>query len=68
MTTVAAIKKGNRISIASDSLALLGTRKELDGTHVYKEGKIIQAGPNYIGIAGHFSWNLVFFIIFLNKQ
>ncbi|MGA8164432.1 MAG: hypothetical protein WB791_05315 [Waddliaceae bacterium] len=60
MTTLAAVKKGKRLCIASDSLALFGFRKEITGIHVEDEGKIIQIGPNYVGIAGHPSWNLIF--------
>lgn len=59
MTTIAAVKKGKRLCIASDSLTLFGSRKEMTGIHVEDEGKIIQIGSNYIGIAGHPSWGLL---------
>ncbi len=59
MTTVAAVKKGKRLCIASDSLALFGSRREVDGKHVYGEGKFIQIGANYIGMSGHPSWDLI---------
>ncbi len=59
MTTIAAVKKGKRLCIASDSLTLFGSRKELSGQHVYGEGKFIRVGSNYIGMAGHPSWELI---------
>jgi ATP-dependent HslUV protease, peptidase subunit HslV len=58
MTTICAVKKGKRLCIASDSLALFGSRKEIDGKHVY-DGKIIQIGQNFVGASGHPSWGLI---------
>ena len=68
MTTIAAVKKGKRLCIASDSLALFGSRKEIDGKHVCGAGKIIQVGQNYIGAAGHPSWNLILKHYFLKQK
>lgn len=59
MTTICAVKKGKRLCIASDTLTLFGSRKEISGKHVYGEGKIIQVGSNYIGTSGHASWGLI---------
>lgn len=68
MTTVAAVKKGRRLCIASDSLALFGSRKEIDGKHVYGKGKIIQVGSNYIGMSGHPAWGLILNYYFLKLK
>lgn len=59
MTTIVAVKKGKRLCIASDSLSMFGSRKEIGGKHVYNDGKIIKLGQNYVGLAGHHSWNLI---------
>lgn len=68
MTTIAAVKKGKRLCLASDSLTLFGSRKEIAGIHVEEKGKIIQVGANYIGIAGHPSWSLIFKHYFSKKK
>lgn len=67
MTTICAVKKGKRLCIASDSLALFGSRKEIAGKHVY-DGKIIQIGQNYVGISGHPSWELILNHYFSQKR
>jgi ATP-dependent HslUV protease, peptidase subunit HslV len=59
MTTIAAVKKGKRLCIASDTLARFGSRKEIADKHVYGNGKIFRIGPNFIGMAGHPSWELI---------
>lgn len=59
MTTVVAVKKGKKVCIASDSLSVFGTRKELFGADVTGVSKIIKLGPNFIGLSGHPSWALV---------
>ena len=68
MTTIAAVKKGKLLCIASDTLALFGTRKEIAEKHVYDDGKILQIGPNYVGIAGHPSWGLILSRYFSKKK
>ncbi|MDP1834323.1 MAG: hypothetical protein Q8K75_00190 [Chlamydiales bacterium] len=68
MTTIVAVKKEKRICIASDTLTLFGERKEIAEKHVYDEGKILQIGNNFIGIAGHSSWSLVFKHYFSKKK
>lgn len=68
MTTIAAVKKGKYVCIASDALTLFGSRKEIDGKHVYGEGKIVRLGSNYIGIAGHPSWDLIINHYFLKLR
>lgn len=68
MTTICAVKKGKRLCIASDTLTLFGSRKEVAGKHVYREGKIIQIGSNYIGTSGHASWGLVLNHYFSKKK
>jgi ATP-dependent HslUV protease, peptidase subunit HslV len=59
MTTLAAVKKGKRLCLASDGMGIFGSRKEEFGKHVYKKGKWIAIGPNLVGISGHASWSLV---------
>ncbi len=59
MTTIAAVKKGKRLCLASDSLAIFGSRKEESGRHVQEEAKCISIGPNVIGMSGQPSWSLV---------
>lgn len=68
MTTIAAVKKGKRLCIAADTLTLFGSRKEVAGKHVYRDGKIIQIGSNYIGTSGHASWGLVLNHYFSKKK
>lgn len=68
MTTVAAVKKGKRLCLASDTLTTLGSRKEVAGQHVSKKGKIIRIGPNYLGSSGHASWSLVLSHYFSKKK
>lgn len=68
MTTIAAVKKGNRLSLASDSLSIFGSRKEEVGNHVYGEGKFIEIGQNLVGISGHPSWSLVLTNHFLRQK
>lgn len=68
MTTIVAIKKEKRICIASDTLTLFGVRKEIAGKHVYDEGKILQIGDNFVGIAGHPSWKLILRRYFSKKK
>jgi ATP-dependent protease HslVU (ClpYQ) peptidase subunit len=67
MTTICAVKKGKRLCIASDSLALFGSRKEIAGKHVY-DSKIIQIDQNYVGMAGHPSWELILNHYFSQKE
>lgn len=68
MTTLAAVKKGKKVCLASDSLSIFGSRKEESGRHVYEEGKILQIGPNFIGMAGHTSWKLILKEYFSQKK
>ncbi|MBS0621413.1 MAG: hypothetical protein JSR80_00420 [Verrucomicrobia bacterium] len=68
MTTVVAVKKGQRACIASDSLAIYRSTKELDGKHVYGNGKMIQIGPNYIGTSGDPIWALILNHYFLTYR
>lgn len=68
MTTITAVKKGKRLCIASDALTLFGSRKEISGKHVYREGKIIQIGSNYLGTTGHPSWELILNHYFSNNN
>jgi len=68
MTTIAAVKKGKRLCLASDTLTTVGPRKEIADKHVSKKGKIIQIGPNYIGATGHASWSLVLTHYFSKKK
>lgn len=68
MTTVVAIRKGQRLCIASDTLALFGSRKETAQKHVYDNGKIIQIGPNFVGMTGHSSWELILKHYFFKKN
>lgn len=68
MTTVAAVKKGKRLCLASDSLSTFGSRKEEGGNHVHEEGKFIEIGPNCVGISGHPSWSLVLTNYFSRKK
>lgn len=68
MTTVAAVKKGNKLCLASDTLITLGSRKEVADQHVSNKGKIIQIGPNYLGSSGHASWGLVLSHYFSKKK
>lgn len=59
MTTICAVKKGKRLCIASDTLTLFGSRKEVAEKHVFDHGKIIRIGSNFVGICGHPSWELI---------
>jgi ATP-dependent HslUV protease, peptidase subunit HslV len=59
MTTICAVKKGKRLCIATDTLTSFGSRKEVANKHVYDPGKIIQIGPNFVGVSGHASWALI---------
>ena len=68
MTTLVAVKKGKKICLASDSLSVFGSRKEEAGKHVYGAGKILEIGPNLVGIAGHASWGLILADYFLKKK
>lgn len=68
MTTICAVKKGKRLCIASDTLTLFGSRKEVSGKHVHRDGKIIQLGSNYIGASGHHSWGLILDHYFSEKK
>jgi ATP-dependent HslUV protease subunit HslV len=68
MTTIAAVKKGKRLCIASDGLSTFGSRKETGGTHIHEEGKFIEIGPNLVGISGHSSWRLVLKNYFSGKK
>lgn len=68
MTTIAAVKKGNKLCLASDTLMTLGNRKEVADQHVSNKGKIIQIGPNYLGSSGHASWGLVLSHYFSKKK
>ncbi len=68
MTTIAAVKKGKRLCIASDTLTRFGSRKEIAEKHVYGNGKIIKIGPNFIGFSGHPSWELILNHYFSKKK
>lgn len=68
MTTIAAVRKGKKVCIASDTLTTFGTRKEIAEKHVCKKGKIIKIGPNFIGTTGHASWGLILSNYFSNKK
>lgn len=68
MTTIAAVKKGKRLCLASDSLTIFGSRKEESGKHVQEEEKFIEVGPNLVGISGHPSWGLVLTDYFSKKK
>ena len=59
MTTIFAVKKGKRLCIASDTLTLFGSRKEVAEKHVSDHGKVIRIGSNFVGICGHPSWELI---------
>lgn len=68
MTTIVAVKKQKQCYLAADNLTIFGARKEVSGQHVYDSGKIIQVGPNQIGIAGHPSWALILMRYFADKK
>ncbi|MCH9626289.1 MAG: hypothetical protein S4CHLAM123_14850 [Chlamydiales bacterium] len=68
MTTIAAVKKGQRLCIAADTLACFGSRKEIAEKHVYDNGKIVQIGQNFVGFAGHPSWELILNHYFSKKK
>lgn len=68
MTTICAVKKGKRICIASDSLARIGSRKEILDNHVQGDGKILKIGSNFIATAGHPSWELILKQYFLERK
>lgn len=68
MTTLVAVQKNGRRCIASDSLTLFGSRKEISGKHVGSSEKIFQIGHNYIGISGHASWPLILKHYFSGKK
>lgn len=68
MTTIVAVKKGKRLCIASDTLTCFGSRKEVAEKHVYREGKIIQIGPNCVGTAGQHSWGVILNHYFSKKK
>lgn len=59
MTTILAVKKKNKLCIASDSLSVFGSRKEESGKHTHAEEKFFQLGKNIIGVAGHHAWDLI---------
>ncbi len=68
MTTLVAVKKGKRLCLASDSLAIFGSRKEESGRHIHEEAKFISIGPNLVGMSGHPSWGLVLTNYFSKKK
>lgn len=68
MTTFTAVKKGKRLCLASDSLSIFGSRKEVSGKHVCEGEKIIEIGPNLVGMAGHPSWGLILAGYFSTKK
>ena len=68
MTTVAAVKKGKRLCIATDTLTCFGSRKEIAEKHVSDHGKVIRIGPNLVAVSGHVSWELILKHYFSKKK
>jgi ATP-dependent protease HslVU (ClpYQ) peptidase subunit len=68
MTTIAAVKKEKRLCLASDTLTIFGSRKEVADKHTSNSGKIFQIGENCIASSGHPSWSLILQHYFSNKK
>jgi ATP-dependent HslUV protease, peptidase subunit HslV len=58
MSTVVAVRKGNQVAIAADSLTSFGSTK-LQGRYANSKDKIIAFGDSYIGMVGSAAHNLV---------
>lgn len=57
MTTIAAVKKGQKICIGCDSLTLFGRRKEKNSQLQFSVGKIISRKSFHVGFSGAAVWH-----------
>lgn len=58
MTTIAVVKKNDRIVIAADTLTMWGSTKE-SAAHIENFSKIVRVNDSYLGFAGSSAYQLV---------